>query len=376
MRNNLTGIIISALLHAALFSWAFAINTDSVTPKSSENIALTVKMFQEAIAPPAPVPVIKRLVKKVTPPTPLNPEFADLPPSPKVKQTLKKPAPESVRVAKKEPKVLPFPELARLEPVLDLVKPEPEKMIKPKIIKKVGTTKKEAPLKKAVKTVNKKIAKKVTQQKIVRVKKITQRKIEKKKIIRNKVKRKVVQKKLKTIKKKVVTKAKRQQKFTKHLAKKTIAKSTKSGGVYSKNKLRKQQLARQRVLTAKRTAIKRKQSKQITLKKTPRVVAVNTGANKTLTRKYKVRLQQLIASKKHYPKRAKRRKQQGKVTVSFRIRHSGIITDIRIIKGARHQSLNKATIAAIKKASGKLLYPKGMSKKSLTLTITLSYILT
>ena len=317
MRNNLTGIIISALIHAALFSWAFAVKTDPVKPHTSDNIALTVKMFQEVTS--TPTPVVKKLVKKVTPPTPLNPEFADLPPPLKEKLEPKQDIPEPIKVTETKPEILPLPELATLEPVLELIKPEPKKKLKPKIIKKVVEKKKTTPVKTIIK--------------------IAKKKVVKKKIIRQKSKRNFVRKKPKAIKKKVISKAKHHQKIAKYTAKRTntLPKSIKSGGVYSKDKLRKQQLARQRALVAKRAAINRKQSKQTTLKKAPSVVTVNAGVNTTLTQQYKVRLQQLIASNKHYPKRAKRRKQQGKVTVSFRIRHSGIITDICIIKGSKHK---------------------------------------
>ena len=97
------------------------------------------------------------------------------------------------------------------------------------------------------------------------------------------------------------------------------------------------------------------------------------GSGNSIRKSYKTQLQQLIAANKHYPKRAKRRGKQGKVTLSFKVIHSGVITDIAIVKGTNSKDLNKAAIQSIQASSGKLPYPAGMSKKALTLVITLSF---
>jgi len=102
---------------------------------------------------------------------------------------------------------------------------------------------------------------------------------------------------------------------------------------------------------------------------------VVTAATAQLSKRYKARLQRLIVANRHYPKRAKRRHQQGKVTVSFRVSHSGIISDIRIIKSSNYASLDNATLQAIKRTSAKLRFFPSMSKKALHLSITINYIL-
>jgi len=125
-----------------------------------------------------------------------------------------------------------------------------------------------------------------------------------------------------------------------------------------------------------------KHARKITKKPSPKhapttakAVTRKPAQNANLSRQYKAQLQRLIASKKPYPKRARRRGHQGRVTLSFTVTHSGNISNIRVVNGARDNDLNIAAVKAIKQASGRLRYPMGMNKKSLTLTITLSYIL-
>ncbi len=94
-----------------------------------------------------------------------------------------------------------------------------------------------------------------------------------------------------------------------------------------------------------------------------------------LNQQYKVRLQQIIVSKKSYPRRARRHGQQGKVTLSFSVSHSGIITDIRILKSSGIPVLDKASIQAIQRSSKILRFFPKMPKKSMKLRITLHYLL-
>ncbi len=99
--------------------------------------------------------------------------------------------------------------------------------------------------------------------------------------------------------------------------------------------------------------------------------------NNNLRKQYKSRLQQMISlySRKHYPMRAKRRGQQGRVTVGFTVMNNGVIKNIRILKGSNSRTLDAAAIQALKKSSGKLPFYNKMSKNNLNLDITLAYIL-
>ena len=114
---------------------------------------------------------------------------------------------------------------------------------------------------------------------------------------------------------------------------------------------------------------KKVHSRQVNTQKT---VSKNT---QQLNQQYKVRLQQIIVSKKSYPRRARRHGQQGKVTLSFSVSHSGTITDIRVLKSSGIPVLDKASIQAIQKSSKILRFFPKMPKKSMKLSITLNYIL-
>ena len=360
MNNHLKGFVISALLHAGLLSWALAINTQPEIKPEAKSIALSVSMFQEEVVIPPPAPVVKTpepIVKEVAPTTPMEPEFADLPvakiepPKPVEPKHIPAPIPPPIKVVEVESEIIPEPEV--IKPVPEIVKPEPKKAIKPKVVKK-------------------KLAKKKPEIKKPPIKKVVKRKVVKKKVVRKKVKKKVPRKVVKIVKKipkKAIVKPQRRPQAIKRPVKRVVVQRRykKVGGVPSNKKHSNQQSRHaKKVVAARPKAIAK-----------PRVArsAAASAQNTNLKRQYKARLQQFITSKKRYPKRAKRRGQQGKVTVSFHITHNGVISNIRIVNSAGNKSLDAATIAAIKKASGRIPYPKNMQKKSLSLTVTLSYIL-
>lgn len=101
--------------------------------------------------------------------------------------------------------------------------------------------------------------------------------------------------------------------------------------------------------------------------------AVNGAQASRVESAYKARLRKLIASSKRYPKRAKRRRQQGTVRVSFVIYANGLIKNIRAVSSSGHSTLDKAAIKAIQKISGKLPFPGGIKRKQWVLTIPVSY---
>jgi len=346
MNNNLTGITLSALVHVGVLSWATGISNDPVKkPLPLDNIALTVSLFEaeKAIIPPAPIsapsPVEKDVIKKTEPLAPitkLSPpiKIASLSPIPKIEPELK---PEPIVAAVIEKKPTAKERVVTPTPVIS------------KTIPKIVVSKKTKKPKKSTK------------------KKIRTKKIAPKKVIRKTVKRRVI-KKSAVIKNKVIPKRKtvakaqpRPQAIVTPIKRRSIVtKPRKTGGVANKNKLNKPR---------KTNAQARKHTSSVP------ATSKQSFLNANLTKRYKSRLQQLIATKKRYPKRARRRGYQGKVTVSFKVIHSGIISEIKIVKASKHKDLNTATLNAIKQASGKLPYTKGMSKKALSLSVTLAYIL-
>ncbi len=326
--NHLTGITISALLHAGLVGLAMAVSNEPIKkPAPLDKVVLTVSMFQnEVIPPPKPAPVV-----------------AVSPKAPKIKP---KPAPVVAKIiTKKAP---------------NKAKPSKVKVVKNKVYKK---TPRKLVRKKALKPIRKTI-KKTVPRKIVRQKSILKKKP--KKVVRKiaiKAQRRPTPLARKVIKaRKSVTPQKTRTKPTLRYAKN------------AKNTAKRANQNTARVPTKHTQKITKRPSPKhapITAKAAPRKPTQNAN----LSRQYKAQLQRLIASKKTYPKRARRRGHQGRVTLTFTVTHSGNISNIRVIKGARDNDLNIAAVKAIKQASGRLRYPNGMHKKSLTLTITLSYVL-
>jgi len=383
MNNHLAGFVISGLLHASLVSGAIILSKEKKKePPSIDKVALMVSMFQAETKAP-----VKTIAKPVQKPTEkiietLEPlKVASLPPVPEIKSEIKpvktpKLTPAPVEKIKPEP--LPKPTIeAKPKPIpAPIVETKPEKTSPPKLTKAETPTPK--PIKpKKVKKQNKVIKKKIITKKI---KKPTPKKTYKKPVRQKVVKKNTVFKKRLT--KKKIVKVKPRQHAVATPIKRRVApkKYTKKVKTHSNN----QQANRQKVKTrtkpaqryspqvAKRGAVPQPR-KAVARRSAP--TAASSAQSTNLSNQYKARLRQLIISKKRYPKRAKRRSQQGKVTVSFSVRHSGVINNIRIIKSSNSTALDNAAVQAIKQSSKKLPFLRGMHKQSLTLSLTLNYIL-
>ncbi len=338
MKNHLAGFIISALLH--LGGVGLLINLDiSKAEKTPEpdQIPLTLAMFQSEPVKPAPVaetlpkeakpePVIEPVVEPiVVEKTPIEPELEPvIEPKEELiiveKTTIEA---EPVKKAEPEPVVKPLP-IIKKEPEV-IVKPvKPKKKIKPKLVKRKITKPKPGKKKKKV------VKKKKKQPKVVR------------KPIAKKVKPKVVKKKKavtqvrKIVRKAPVRKAKAIQRTTRPTPARAIKVPTKP-----------------RVQTTR--------------------PAVNGAQAARVESAYKARLRKLIAANKRYPKRAKRRRQQGTVRVSFIVYANGMIKNIRAVTSSGHSTLDKAAISAIQKISGKLPFPAGLKRTQWVLTIPVAY---
>jgi len=350
MKNHLAGFILSALLHAGIFSGVIILSKEQrkVAP-SINNVALMVSMFQAETKPPVKnsiKPSQKLTEKKIETPVPLKVASLTLPipeikPKPTLEPTIKIkskliPAP-TVEI---KPDKAPSPKLVRIKPTPKSIKPK--KLEKPKKIKK--STKKKT-----------------------RIKKPVRRKI---------VKKKTVVKKRQT--KKVFVKVKRHHQraiSTPVKRRAVLQKRIKKQRSYSKQQqvnLRKVS-SRAKPLPRSRPQVVRRAVSQ------HQKIAPHHSAPTTqpvnLRNHYKARLRQLIISKKRYPKRAKKRAQQGQVKVSFNVLPNGTINNIRISKSSNSRTLDNAAIQAIKKSSGKLPFPQGMQKRMFNLSVVLSYVL-
>ena len=88
---------------------------------------------------------------------------------------------------------------------------------------------------------------------------------------------------------------------------------------------------------------------------------------------YKARLKQLLNANKPYPKRAKRRGKQGRVSVSFIILRNGSIQNIRVVSSSGSSLLDNAALRAVKSISGKLPFPKEIRKSQWIFTVPVIY---
>lgn len=358
MNNHLLGFLISGLIHAGAVG--FAVNIDKEqkpTPVVKNNTMLMVSMFQEKVATPKPITPVKVAEKLITPPEkkivqPVIPEV--------IPDIVPKIIPEAI-------KALPIAVAKAPSPAPKIeIKPifEPKPIVKPKIkpikAKKTKKILKKKPVKKVVKKLKKKpIPKKTTR--------TVRKTVKKKPVARKNVKR--VVKKVQRKPQNVVRKAK--PPVTKRPTRKTVRTHKQRPSTPQKKASRVAKASQKAIRQPSRS---RPQTKRTTNQKTNKRV-VPTSQSINLTKKYKARLQQLIATNKRYPKRAKRRNQQGRVTVSFNVTHSGNISNIKIIRSSNNSSLDNSALQAIKLSSGKLPYLPNMSKKLLNLNITLSYIL-
>ncbi len=102
---------------------------------------------------------------------------------------------------------------------------------------------------------------------------------------------------------------------------------------------------------------------------TPPPVVVDTR----LTNKYKAKVRQAIEDNKHYPRKARRLRQQGTVTLAFTIRRDGSIENLRIIQSAGYHSLDQAALKAIEKINGKFPIPDDLHRESWDFRVPMKY---
>lgn len=382
MNNHFIGFLISAMLHAGLFSGAFILSKEQKKEPiiiQDKQVMLMVSMFQEKVTPLKIEPikeVIKKPIKKIIErkvEAPMAPKVVEVPVEP-----VTKPEPKSEPKVKTKPVVALVVEPKVIEPKKEIT-PEP-KIIKAKVVPEKKKAKK-ATIKKTLKKKKVKIVKK--KPKVKHAKKPTRKPIKKARVVK-KAKKRIVTKKAVT-KKKVIKKVTRKVVARKKIAKKKpvrkVVKKAQRRPVHVRTApVRKPKT--QAIATHSQRPVIRKAAQKQTKKVAPQRhkvsprPAATTAHAANLSKRYKTQLRKLIISKKRYPKRAKRRNQQGKVTLSFSIRHSGTIENIIIRKSSNNSTLDKAAIKAIKQSSRKLPFFAGMPKKTLQLSVTLSYVLT
>ena len=90
---------------------------------------------------------------------------------------------------------------------------------------------------------------------------------------------------------------------------------------------------------------------------------------------YQLRLAQWLERHKKYPTIARRRNQQGTVTIQFVIDSEGELLRYQLIEGCEYESLNEATVNMLKRASPMPAPPKELigDKAELTYTIPVQF---
>ena len=428
MKENLTGLFLSGLLHAGIISWVVSTNSlpeKEIKPIQNRQLIVSSFLLEKAVKKPVTtkleLPVTskeeksKAAVKKSDPKSKPIPEAVSKPIL-NAQPTLEPRKP--ITLAKVDTKSI-MPDVDKIEPV---IQPKPVKAVVKKVLVKKALVKKIIVKKKRVKkvVVKQKVVKKVKAKRKPKkkltlkpsVKKKTlvkrksrsrsrskskpKRKIAKKRVIKRTVvkqarkprikpiaRRKIVKPKINP-KKKLAVKTHQQARRTTPSPRRIIRKAppakkyVKRGGagINNRKSANARKTVRRQVVRTRQTARKpaRQHHKPASTQKKP---AVNSAVVSNLSKQYKARLHQLIVNvtKKNYPKRAKRRHQQGRVSVSFTVSHSGTITNIKVFKSSSTAALDKAAIKAIQKVSRKLRFLKGMPKKSLNLKITVAYVL-
>lgn len=119
-------------------------------------------------------------------------------------------------------------------------------------------------------------------------------------------------------------------------------------------------------------AVKKKKDNKISANASVPVQTDNTQ-QRLVELNYKNALSKLIQKNKRYPKKAKRRRHEGRVMVSFVIFPDGRIDQIQVIESSGRSSLDKGAIKTLKKISGQLPFPKDIQRHSWQFELPMEY---
>lgn len=112
---------------------------------------------------------------------------------------------------------------------------------------------------------------------------------------------------------------------------------------------------------------------------TPQVVAkaaapaIDPGILATLEQRYKAMVRKKIEAKKFYPRRAKRMRKEGEVTVRFTVLRDGSISNLSIIESSGIAILDKAARQAIVKVGSFQPFPEKITRNHWEFSIPLTY---
>ena len=92
-------------------------------------------------------------------------------------------------------------------------------------------------------------------------------------------------------------------------------------------------------------------------------------------RQYTNSIQVKIAKAKNYPALAKRREQQGKAILSFKLSRDGNVLDLIVEKSTGHKRLDQAALRAVKEGGPYPTIPKALSREYAFLKIPISFVI-
>ncbi|MBT8439804.1 MAG: energy transducer TonB, partial [Gammaproteobacteria bacterium] len=95
--------------------------------------------------------------------------------------------------------------------------------------------------------------------------------------------------------------------------------------------------------------------------------------NKKLVEQYKLDLLRAIEANKKYPKRAKKRRQQGLVKVGFVIKGNGKITNVCVIESSGYKMLDQAAMAAVSAVNHFKPIPQGIYRDNWEFVVPVEY---
>jgi protein TonB len=101
--------------------------------------------------------------------------------------------------------------------------------------------------------------------------------------------------------------------------------------------------------------------------------SVTTGGNKGVQQSYIATLSARLAKHKRYPNSARKRGQEGTVTLFFVVRRDGKVTESYISLSSGYKKLDDAVIRMLKKASPLPPFPEDMEQESLTIRIPIEF---
>lgn len=156
-------------------------------------------------------------------------------------------------------------------------------------------------------------------------------------------------------------------------AKRKVIKNTKKDLRVNKTK---KTPSKKKILTKspKKQIIQEKTVKNLLPKTTKEEVLSSNEKNK-IKENYLSKIQQKIEKNKHYPKKARRLQQEGTVIVEFSIHTNGSIHSLYLKTKSSYKRLNKAALLTIQQIIQFDPIPKALNKKTLKITIPISFII-